>query len=354
MLVWIVHVYAAFWVRGTVRAMTRGSVTGGWAWKHHRKWLRREVDASKGTAGGMSGTAQFAALDIGKAAAEEFARLPLLPQLFEQRAARMATLAGGHAMQGFLELAGQVFKAQSLACGCGTVHPVPQDAIELALEHGMPVLQTDTWTPTDSYRQALRHIVSHIGRDGLPAQAAQVLDNLAGAADSHLDALATAFLGHGIPPQWQGEMMFAAAALQVEFARLAATLDKDRLKALDAPGLCPVCGSPPVGSVIAGDDAYGRRFLTCSLCSTSWHHVRVTCAVCGGEKQVAYQEIEGGNGLAKCETCGECKSYTKVFYQSKDMAVEPMCDDLATLSLDLLVNEAGWKRHAPNPFVLVL
>jgi formate dehydrogenase subunit gamma len=39
-LVWILHVYAAIWVRGTVRAMTRGSVTGGWAWRHHRKWLR--------------------------------------------------------------------------------------------------------------------------------------------------------------------------------------------------------------------------------------------------------------------------------------------------------------------------
>jgi formate dehydrogenase subunit gamma len=47
-LVWIVHVYAAIWVRGTIRAMTLGSVTGGWAWKHHRKWLRREVDASRG------------------------------------------------------------------------------------------------------------------------------------------------------------------------------------------------------------------------------------------------------------------------------------------------------------------
>lgn len=41
--VWIVHVYAAIWVKGTVRAMTRGSVTGGWAWRHHRKWLREEV-----------------------------------------------------------------------------------------------------------------------------------------------------------------------------------------------------------------------------------------------------------------------------------------------------------------------
>jgi formate dehydrogenase subunit gamma len=41
--VWIVHVYAAIWVRGTFRAMTRGYVTGGWAWKHHRKWLRELV-----------------------------------------------------------------------------------------------------------------------------------------------------------------------------------------------------------------------------------------------------------------------------------------------------------------------
>jgi formate dehydrogenase subunit gamma len=39
-LVFILHVYAAFWARGTLRAMTRGSVTGGWAWRHHRKWLR--------------------------------------------------------------------------------------------------------------------------------------------------------------------------------------------------------------------------------------------------------------------------------------------------------------------------
>ncbi len=39
----IVHIYAAIWVRGTIRGMTRGSVTGGWAWRHHRKWLRQEV-----------------------------------------------------------------------------------------------------------------------------------------------------------------------------------------------------------------------------------------------------------------------------------------------------------------------
>lgn len=49
LLVFILHVYAAVWTRGTLRAMTRGTVTGGWAWRHHRKWLR-EI-ASRDTKG---------------------------------------------------------------------------------------------------------------------------------------------------------------------------------------------------------------------------------------------------------------------------------------------------------------
>jgi formate dehydrogenase subunit gamma len=36
----IVHIYAAIWVKGSVHAMTRGTVTPGWAWKHHRAWFR--------------------------------------------------------------------------------------------------------------------------------------------------------------------------------------------------------------------------------------------------------------------------------------------------------------------------
>jgi formate dehydrogenase subunit gamma len=40
--IWIIHVYAAIWVRGTIGAMTRGTVSGGWGWRHHRKWLRKD------------------------------------------------------------------------------------------------------------------------------------------------------------------------------------------------------------------------------------------------------------------------------------------------------------------------
>jgi formate dehydrogenase subunit gamma len=36
----IVHVYAALWVRGTIRAMVEGVVTHAWARKHHPRWYR--------------------------------------------------------------------------------------------------------------------------------------------------------------------------------------------------------------------------------------------------------------------------------------------------------------------------
>ncbi len=37
----IVHIYAAFWVRGTLEAMVRGTVTRAWAAKHHPGWYKR-------------------------------------------------------------------------------------------------------------------------------------------------------------------------------------------------------------------------------------------------------------------------------------------------------------------------
>lgn len=43
-IIWVIHVYAAIWVRGSMRAMTQGWVTPGWAWRHHRKWFRALVD----------------------------------------------------------------------------------------------------------------------------------------------------------------------------------------------------------------------------------------------------------------------------------------------------------------------
>lgn len=39
----VVHVYAALWIKGSIGAMVRGTVTLGWARKHHPKWFRESV-----------------------------------------------------------------------------------------------------------------------------------------------------------------------------------------------------------------------------------------------------------------------------------------------------------------------
>lgn len=44
----IVHIYSAiFWVKGSMRAMTRGTVTHAWAKHHHPLWYRRVTGAAK-------------------------------------------------------------------------------------------------------------------------------------------------------------------------------------------------------------------------------------------------------------------------------------------------------------------
>jgi FdhE protein len=42
----------------------------------------------------------------------------------------------------------------------------------------------------------------------------------------------------------------------------------------------------------------------------------------------------------------------KILHQHKDPALEPVADDVASLALDLLVREAGYRRGGVNPFLL--
>jgi formate dehydrogenase subunit gamma len=39
-----VHIYAAIWIKGSIRAMTQGTVSYGWARRHHASWHREVVE----------------------------------------------------------------------------------------------------------------------------------------------------------------------------------------------------------------------------------------------------------------------------------------------------------------------
>ena len=70
----IVHVYAALWIRGTLRAMIEGVVTQNWARKHHPRWYREMIaksqaqnpSSAKGTAAVDSSGAQVSSVNTPK------------------------------------------------------------------------------------------------------------------------------------------------------------------------------------------------------------------------------------------------------------------------------------------------
>jgi FdhE protein len=118
-------------------------------------------------------------------------------------------------------------------------------------------------------------------------------------------------------------------------------------------GACPACGGPPVSSIVVGwRGAHGARFCVCSLCGTLWNYPRVRCTLCGATKGIAYQEIAGGPATVKAETCESCRGYVKIIHKHKDAILDPVADDVATLALDLLLRESGYRRGAVNPFLL--
>src|SRR5438445_143487 len=155
---------------------------------------------------------------------------------------------------------------------------------------------------------------------------------------------------------------FLMAALQVHWVALSSRFVADAVQPLDVPGLCPLCGSLPVASIVYAKTPYqGYRYLHCALCACEWHMVRVQCSQCGAVgKDIAYHSLASASAAdaaapdsaaVRAETCEQCHSYRKIFYQEKDPAVDAVADDLASLALDLLLGERGYARASGNPFL---
>jgi FdhE protein len=79
--------------------------------------------------------------------------------------------------------------------------------------------------------------------------------------------------------------------------------------------------------------------------------VRITCSHCLTNEGITYHSIEGGSEAVRAETCGKCHTYRKILYQEKDTDVEPVADDLSSLTLDLLMTEEGFHRGSGNPLL---
>lgn len=273
---------------------------------------------------------------------------------FTASAERLEALATGHPMEPWLRFMARLAEAQHAATHRLAPLPIDLALVNRAVEERMPPIAAETHRRDPAWRAGLTAILDEVMDPSLPEAARLVVAGLRQSGSAEIEALADAFLQSSVPADRAGEGLYIVAALQVYFTRLAAILPADALRLLPERGLCPCCGSTPVtGLVTASGKTPGTRYLHCSLCATAWNHVRAVCINCGGSRGLSLKGIEGDNGAVKAETCDECRTYAKTLYQANDMKVNPFADDLATLALDVLVAEAGWARHAPNPLLLI-
>ena len=234
-------------------------------------------------------------------------------------------------------------------------------------------------------------------RTQVPAgPAADTLARLAGADEAWLDRQADALLNGVTTGLDLGTAPLVAAALQVvwthqviELVRAHAAHTGGAPGATQPVGLLddPGGGSRPVTSITrTGSDVAGQRYLHCSLCGTEWHMPRGKCTHCGEQsaEKVAYQSLDrtdesdedrdaaagakaAGPGAAdededrrtraaraviQAETCDSCGHYLKIVHGDRDPFAEPAADDLASITLDLLVAETGKQRHGVNLMLL--
>jgi FdhE protein len=281
--------------------------------------------------------------------------LPAPATRFLRSAERLEALATGHPLQDWLRLMAQLGRAQHRAATTlDSPAPPGQAEIAQAVEARMPPLAADGHRRQAIWREGLATLLDHLDGCAMPEPARAVMADLRGRDMDSIEALADGFLRDGLNATEAGPALYVAAALQVYFTHLAAALQAPALRLLPQRGLCPCCGSTPVAGVVtASGQTPGARYLYCSLCATGWNHIRAVCITCGDSRTVSQQGIDGDSGTVKAETCDHCHSYAKMLYQKQDMQVDPFADDLATLGLDVLVAEAGWSRHAPNPLLLV-
>src|SRR5215469_4082038 len=291
-------------------------------------------------------------IPIGKISEPPFVRLPDPNTLFKARAARFRLLCDGHTLAPYLQLLASLSDIQHrLQDGLAEPEMPARDAIEQAREFGMPPLDRSSFTADVAFNATLNRLLT-LARDiDMPEPAHAALARTTSAQAAARDAMVRAVLTDAIPGEALADHLFMAAALQVHFARRAARLDGRRLVPV-GDGACPACAAPPVSSAVVGwPGAENTRFCVCSLCGTLWNYVRIKCTLCGSTKGISYQQTEGGSGTVKAETCDSCHGYVKILHQHEDPQLEPVADDVATLGLDLLLREAGYRRGGVNFFL---
>jgi len=287
------------------------------------------------------------------AVAPPFLHLPPA-NLFELRAARLEQLADGNALGDYLRLIAQLCRIQQqLVDNPPGGMPVAEERQRLCISHGLPPLAADSLVREAPWLVWLQALLEHCsGAPGGPlGEALQVLRS---SDDHQRKGWGIAMLAGQYDAVPAALVPFLGAALQAAWSSWLLALPAPELKPAGSPAQCPACGSPAMAGVVRNRGKHnGLRYLACSLCACEWHVVRVKCVYCESSKDLRYTSLEDdrhapGKAPLRAECCPGCNTYLKQNYLENDAAAEPLADDLASLVLDMRLDEEGFHRLAPN------
>ena len=289
-----------------------------------------------------------------EAAAGSIPELRLPPaDLFLMRARRLEQLAEGHAMGDYLRFVARLARAQQECLDAGPAVQLPKpETLAQCREYAMPPLAPAGLARPAGRRETARTL-ARMMRSGLPEAGQVALQRILDNPDTWLDEQAGRLREGNTQHMDAAAAPVIGAALQVHWVHLARQLDPAQVARPEHPNLCPVCGSHPVSSVVRiGGAENGLRYLHCVLCSSEWHVVRAKCSNCDNTRGIAYYHLEGESPVVQAESCPECRTYLKTIHQDKDPLADPVADDLASLTLDLLMDETGQAKSGINWFLV--
>ena len=289
-----------------------------------------------------------------EAAAGSIPELRLPPaDLFLARARRLEQLADHHAMGDYLRFVARLARAQQESLDAGPTANLPTpETLAQCREYRMPPLAPAGLARPEGWHDTARDLARTV-RSSLPQAGQAALQLILESPDTWLDEQAWWLFDGDMQHLDAAAAPLIGAALQVYWVHLARQLDPAQVARPEHPNLCPVCGSHPVSSVVRiGGPENGLRYLHCALCSSEWHVVRAKCSNCDNTRGIVYYHLEGGNRIVDAESCPECRTYLKIIHQDKDPLADPVADDLASLTLDLLMDETGYAKSGINWYLI--
>ncbi len=163
-------------------------------------------------------------------------------------------------------------------------------------------------------------------------------------SDAQTKLLVSTWEGHGVN---DADSRFYARVLLQPYAEYLASRGDVQVHAVGPT--CPFCNAMPVAGVLRGEGDGAKKWLLCSLCSTEWQFRRVLCPGCGEEDKNRLPIYTAPEfGAVRVDACDTCRTYLKSIDLTKDGHAVPIVDELATIALNIWVEENHYVKLEMN------